>query len=201
VGEYAQSQIYYERALAIQQAIGDLRGQVTTLINQGESLRTCGELKKAHENFAQAMTLNQQLQDSYLQCSLLHNLGLLHQDLEEYDDALNYYHASVHLAYSLKREKPSETLSYNLAMILTNLGMLLYLLQCRPEAMAVLLAALDLHLSLHDPPAAKLQQFLAAIEQKIGTQVYEQLRQSALNIQQQVLAYFAEPPLFQHYMR
>jgi tetratricopeptide (TPR) repeat protein len=192
LGEHSQSQSYYEMALTLQREMGDLRGEATTLINQGESLRVRGEWKQAHSNFAQAMVLNQQLQDPYLQCIVLHNLGLLYHDLKAYDDSLGYYHASLQLAYNLSQKEQSETMTYNLGTILTNLGMLLYTLKCRFEAMALFLAALELRQELHDPTVSGLQEFLTAIERKIGAQAYAQLCESALNIQQQVLAYFLE---------
>jgi hypothetical protein len=59
--------------------------------------------------------------------------------------------------------------------------------------MALFLAALELRQELHDPTVSGLQEFLTAIERKIGAQAYAQLCESALNIQQQVLAYFLEP--------
>ncbi len=193
LGEYAQSQKYYEMALAIQREIGDLRGEVTTLINQGESLRTAGEWQKALANFSQALVLNQQLQAPYLQCVLLHNLGLLYQALKQYDDSLNYYQASVRLAYELSRKEKSEKMSYNLGTILTNLGMLLYAMKYPYEAMALLLAALSVRQLIHDPTIDGLQQFLAVIERKMGTEAYAQLCESALNIQHEVLTYFIDP--------
>jgi tetratricopeptide (TPR) repeat protein len=193
LGEYEQSQTYYEMALAIQREIGDLRGEVTTLINQGETLRTCNEWQKAHANFAQALSLSQQLQAPYLQCVLLHNLGLLYQALKQYDNSLDYYHASVQLAYELSRKEKSEKMSYNWGRILTNLGMLLYAMKYPYEAMALLLAALNLRQQLHDPTISGLERFLAIIERKMGAEAYAQLCQSALNIQQQVLDYFVGP--------
>lgn len=191
--EYAQSQKYYEMALAIQREIGDVRGEVTTLINQGESLRTAGEWQKALANFSQALVLNQQLQAPYLQCVLLHNLGLLYQALKQYDDSLNYYQASVRLAYELSRKEKSEKMSYNLGTILTNLGMLLYAMKYPYEAMALLLAALSVRQLIHDPTLDRLEQFLAVIERKMGTEAYAQLCESARTIQHEVLAYFIDP--------
>jgi tetratricopeptide (TPR) repeat protein len=193
LGEYEQSQTYYEMALAIQREIGDLCGEVTTLINQGGTLRTCNEWQKAHANFAQALALNQQLQAPYLQCVLLHNLGLLYQALKQYDDSLDYYHASVQLAYELSCKEKSEKMSYNLATILTDLGMLLYALKYPYEAMALLLAALNMRQLLHDLTIGEVEQFLAVIERKMGAEAYTQLCQRALNIQQQVLDYFVDP--------
>ena len=84
-------------------------------------------------------------------------------------------------------------MSYNLGTILTNLGMLLYAMKCPYEAIALLLAALNLRQSLHDPTIGGLQQFLAIIERKMGAKAYAQLCQHALNVQQQVLAYFVDP--------
>jgi hypothetical protein len=56
------------------------------------------------------------------------------------------------------------------------------------EALASLLAALQLKQSSRDPSTTQLEQFLKLLERKLGTQVYKQLYQEALSLQDRVLS-------------
>jgi tetratricopeptide (TPR) repeat protein len=191
-GDLEQSQHYYHQALAIQHEIGDRHGEATILTNQGELFRIHDEWEKARTNFEQALILNRQEQDPLLQCITLHDLGLLYHSAKEYQSAQSYYLAALKLAYNVSQPSVKSALrepaSRNLGTIFTNLGILLYEQKQRPTAMALLLAALQLRQTLHDPGVSILERFLAAIEQKMGKSAYTQLCQEALRIQQQVIA-------------
>lgn len=185
IGEYQQAQAYLEQALTIQRQIGDLPGEITTLINQGELLRLQGEHKQARANFERALALNQQRQDAPAQMILLHNLGLVFHEEKNYQQALSYYEAALHVihAHNLRDEQYT-------GQILTNLGMVLYEQGIYKEALAVLLAALRLRQTQKDPTALALERFLNTLEQKMGTTAYVQLRHNAIEVQQQVLSRF-----------
>lgn len=183
MGEYEQSQRYFEQALAIQRKIGDPHGEITTLANQGEILRIRGESKQARANFEQALRLNERVQDVLLQCILLHNLGLLYHSEKNYELAFKCYRESLKLIYSLPDQQ------YR-GMILTNMGMLLYEQKLRREGISILLAALRLRQALQDPTVIQLELFLKALEQKIGADQYGRLCQEAIEMQQQVFARF-----------
>lgn len=181
LGDYQQSQVYYQQALAGQQAINDLHGQAITLTNQGELLRAIGEIEQARSHFEQALALNKQLQDAHLESILLHNMGLLAQHEQNYHQALKNYVESLKLAQQLNEQ-------YNQAMILTNIGMLLYEQGRLPDALALLLYALQLRQSMRDPTANSLLLFLQTLEQKLGSEAIARLRQEAQGKQGQVLA-------------
>ncbi|SRR6266487_259037 len=183
MGEYQQSQAYFEQALSMQRQLGNRLGEATTLANQGELYRIRGEYALARANFERALSLNEEKQDLLLRGILLHNLGLLHQSEKDYKQAFDYYLESLHLAYHLKGE-------HNQGMILTNLGMLLYEQGLHREGMALLLEARRQRQDLHDPTVVMLETFLRALEQKIGPDKYANLRQTALRMQSQVLARF-----------
>lgn len=191
-GDLEQSQRYYSQALAIQRELGNRHGEATILTNQGELFRMHNEWEKARTNFEQALILNRQEQNPLLQCITLHDLGLLYHNAKEYQSAQSYYRAALKLAYNLSQPsvKPAlrEPASRNRGIIFTNLGILLYEQKQLPVALALLLAALQLGQTLRDPGVSILERFLTAIEQKMGTSAYDQLRQEALRIQQQVIA-------------
>jgi tetratricopeptide (TPR) repeat protein len=189
---YQQSQAYYEKALAIQREEGDVHGEAVTLTNQGEILRLCGDLEGARANFERALSLEQQQPNPELRCVLLHDIGLLYHSVKDYETAYTYYLLSLRQAYNLTRESSpesgKETIDSNIGLILTNLGMLLYEQKQQQEALALLLAAVQLRRSLQDPTVGVVERFLAALEQKMGTSAYTELCHTALAIQSQVLA-------------
>lgn len=183
MGEQQQSRTYFEQALTIQRQIDDAQGEATTLVNQGELLRTYGNYEQAHKNLAQALTLSEQCSDPALKCVLLHNLGLLYHAEKKYQEALTSYTEALKLARGLREPQ-------NKGMILTNLGLLMYEQGAPKEALALLLAALQIRLAQQDPTVPLLQHFLEMLERKVGTQTYMQMCQEALGLQQRVLARF-----------
>jgi tetratricopeptide (TPR) repeat protein len=189
IGDLQRSQTCYEMALAIQGEIGDLRSEAMTLANQGELLRIHGALEQARVNFERALMLNMTQQDVYLQCIVLHELGLLYHGLREYSTARGYYSAALQLAHNLNSSEPAK-IAPKLGIILTNLGMLLYEKKERLEALALLLSALNIRKSLNDPSVVTLERFLAAIEQKLGPEEYAQQRKRAKAMLAEVLARF-----------
>src|SRR5207248_6909274 len=76
LGDYKQSMCYFEQAIATEERIGDLQGEKVTLANQGEILRSMGEMQQAHAILKRALMLNKQEYNAHLECVVLHNLGL-----------------------------------------------------------------------------------------------------------------------------
>lgn len=191
IGEYQQSQSYYQKALTIQREMGDLHAEAVALTNQGEILRLSGNLEQARENFEQALALDQQSPDPRLRCVLLHDIGLLYHGVKDYQTAHEYYLQALRQAHSvttgpLTHNKRSG-MSNQIGLILTNLGMLLYEQKQRREALALLIAAIQLRHSLHDPSVSIVERFLAAVEQRMGADAYTELCHSAMSIQNQLL--------------
>jgi tetratricopeptide (TPR) repeat protein/energy-coupling factor transporter ATP-binding protein EcfA2 len=190
-GEYQQSQFYYQKALTIQHNIGDTHGEAVTLTNQGEIFRLSGNLEQARANFEQALLLDQQRPDPRLRCVLLHNIGLLYHNVKDYATAREYYLQALRQAYSLATgpltHGKSNSMSSQVGLILTNLGMLLYEQKQRQEAIALLIAAIQLRRSLHDPTVGGVERFMAAVEQKMGAEAFAELCRSAIAIQNDLL--------------
>jgi Tfp pilus assembly protein PilF len=187
IGEYQQSQKYFEQALSAQRAVRDYRGEAMTLTNQGEILRLHGEHAQARMNFERAMSLEKEPDDN-LRCVILHNLALIAQYEHDYPQAIECYTESLCLAVELDKR------GYT-GIILTNLGMTLYQNQEYREGLSLLLAALQIREEADDPSTSLLERFLVALEQKIGQESYTQLCQEATEMQSQVLARFIPPDM------
>jgi tetratricopeptide (TPR) repeat protein len=183
LGEQQQSQSYFEQALLIQQEIGDFKGQAATLANQGELLRMQEAHTEALTCFEKALALAYQCHDINLQSIMLHNLGLLYHGMKDFRQAFSYYLEALRLGYNFREQQ-------NRGMVLTNMGVLLYEEGLSTEAMAVLLAALNLRQAQQDPTVVLLENFLGALEEKMGPASYALLCQEALKRQKQVFGQF-----------
>ena len=182
LGDYRQSYVYYERALAVQRKVGDRHGEAMTLTNQGELLRSLGQLPQAHANFEQARVLNARLRDSLLESVLLQNLGLLHHAVKDYPRAMQFYQEALRFAQCL--EEP-----YNKGMILTNIGVLWYEQGYYAESLALMRSLLRTRQSLQFATVDYLEQFLDTLEQQLGAEGFAQLRQAAREVKKDVLAH------------
>ena len=61
LGDYHAGEFYFQQALSSQREIHDVRGEATTLINQGELLRSAGQTRQARAVLEQARQLIEQL--------------------------------------------------------------------------------------------------------------------------------------------
>jgi tetratricopeptide (TPR) repeat protein len=189
IGEYQQSKNYFEQALKAQREIGDRQGEAMTLTNQGEIMRLRGEYKQARVNFERAMSLEQE-PDNNLRCAILHNMALISQYENGYEQAIQCYTESLRLAKELGKHEYT-------GIILTNLGMALYQNHEYQEGLSLLLMALQIRETVGDPSLPLLERFLVALEQKIGHDSYVLFCQEAMAIQSEVLARFMPPDMQQ----
>jgi tetratricopeptide (TPR) repeat protein len=189
IGEYQQSKNYFEQALKAQREIGDRQGEAMTLTNQGEIMRLRGDYNQARMNFERAMSLEQE-PDNNLRCAILHNLALISQYENDYEQAVQCYTEALRLATELGKQEYT-------GIILTNLGMTLYQNHEYQEGLSLLLMAIQVREDIGDPSLPLLERFLVALEQKIGHDSYVQFCQQAIEIQPQVLARFTSPDMQQ----
>jgi tetratricopeptide (TPR) repeat protein len=181
LGDYKQSMFYFEQALATQSEPGDLHGEAVTLANQGEILRSMGETQRAHAQFERVLLLNKQEYDMQLETVVLHNLGLLYHNEKNFEQAMHYYQQSLKLAISLQERS-------NIGIILTNIGMLLFDQGRLQASLAMLFPALELRQSVQDRTVGSLVLFLDSLEQMVGRETFESIRQEALRRQEEVMA-------------
>lgn len=192
IGELEQSQSYFEQAVTLQHETEDTYGEAVTFANQGELCRMRGNREQARLNFERAILLSrrqdqQSQQQVHLQSIILHNMGLLYHNAQDYTPALNCYVRALRLTSKLQKQ-------YSKGTILTNLGMLLYEQGKQREGIAVLLAALQLRQLAQDPTVAPLERFLITLEQHMGPSAYANLCQSALGTQQHVIDNLMQVP-------
>ncbi|HLI08637.1 MAG TPA: tetratricopeptide repeat protein [Ktedonobacteraceae bacterium] len=180
LGHETESFACFQQSLALYREFGDTHGEAGILVNQGELLREQGKLREARACFKRAMVLDRQPLDPFLESALRHNLGLLAYDEKNYQQALRCYLDALRILKQVEKH-PYQ------GMILTSIGMLLFEQGQREEGLAVLLAALALRQSLSDPTSHSIELFLKALEQKMGLPAFNTLRQSAQNMQAQVL--------------
>ena len=185
ISDAQQSQAYFEQALKIQREVEDTHGEAVTLSNQGELYRMQSEWEKARINFVKAMKLSRQQpdqqQEMHLQCIIQHNIGLLYHEAKDYEFALHCYLQAWQLSNKLSERNEQGT-------ILTNLGLLLCEQGKQREGVAVLLNALQVRKALPDAGVILLERFFIALEQRLGSNAYAQLCQSALDAQQEIFA-------------
>ncbi|GAC1614479.1 MAG: hypothetical protein NVS4B7_06630 [Ktedonobacteraceae bacterium] len=190
LGNLQESWSYYERALAVQRKINDMHGIAMTLTNEGELYRSQNEWQLASTNFEQARELNRQLHDPLLESVLLHNLGLLHHAAKDYAQALSYYQDALRFARTLNEQ-------YNEGLILTNVAMLFYEQGHYPEALAVLFYTLQMRKSLQYATVSFIELFLTTLEDNMEIDDFARLRQSARNVEGQVLSRLMSPNMRQ----
>lgn len=184
LGEFEQSRTYFTSALAIQRDMGDRQSEAITLTNQGEFFRTLGDKELARQNFEQALTLLQPQTNPELACILTHNMALLAQQQGDFQQSLSYFLQALQMVQQgQNREREN--------LILTNLGLLLCEQQRYQEGLALLFPALQ---ARRDPGAGALLDFLNKLEQRMGNEVFANLRRNAeiAGQQEQVLRALAQ---------
>ena len=180
-GNHERSYTYYEKALALQRKIGDIHGEATSLMNEGELLRILGAKERARANFEQVVQLNKTQQDSLVDIAVQHNLGLLYHEEKNYARALRCYLEALQLAQQVGEERKKET-------ILTNIGVLLFEQGFQAESLAVLLYVLKAREHLQYATIDFIQSFTETLKNKLGSNVFTHMCQTALGMQEQVIA-------------
>lgn len=83
-GEYAQAQACYRLAMSL---TPDASRHAPFLLNLGVIANIQGDLLAAQQNYSRACALSREHHDSVIEALALHNLGMVHADLEEWDEA------------------------------------------------------------------------------------------------------------------
>jgi tetratricopeptide (TPR) repeat protein len=106
---------------------------------------------------------------------------LLYHNEKNFEQAMHYYQQSLKLAISLQERS-------NIGIILTNIGMLLFDQGRLQASLAMLFPALELRQSVQDRTVGSLVLFLDSLEQMVGRETFESIRQEALRRQEEVMA-------------
>jgi tetratricopeptide (TPR) repeat protein len=179
LGNHQRSYTYYEQALTLQRKIGDMQGEATSLTNEGKLFRMLGASARARINFEQARQLNKTLQNPQVEIVAQHNLGLIYYAEKNYASALRCYQDALQLA---EREH------YDQSTILTNIGVLLFEQGYQTEALAIMLHVLKAHERLQAATIDFITSFTETLKNTQGPQVFAQMCQAALSMQERVIA-------------
>jgi len=93
--EYISALKYYDKALMINEELGDKDGKARTYIRKGNVYTAKVDYYKAEELFEKALSINKEIGNKYGISSTLGNLGLLYYSQADYPKALEYYLKSL----------------------------------------------------------------------------------------------------------
>ena len=101
MGDYGAARIAYEQSLAIDQELGDKRGQAVTLGQLGTLALREGNLTEAAQRYEVAIRRFQQLGEPESEAVLWHQLGVVYQEAEQWAEADQSYRESARINESL----------------------------------------------------------------------------------------------------
>ena len=114
---------HYSKALAINKETGNINGIANALTNLGGILLQLLEFEEAKRYFHEALPLFLDLAEKrgdtippFQVISIYNNLGIVHENLNEYNQAIDYYHRGISLARRIPHQQKT------MAMLHNNLG-------------------------------------------------------------------------------
>lgn len=114
---------HYSKALAIYKETGNINGKANALTNLGGILLQLMKFEEAKRYFHEALPLFLDLAEKrgdtippFQVISIYNNLGIAHENLNDFNTAIDYYHRGISLASRIPQQQR------NLAMLHNNLG-------------------------------------------------------------------------------
>lgn len=96
-GNYSKALEYYNRALTLKQANGDLKGEGNVVGNIAIIYAEIGELEKSLSYFRQAYVLKQKAKNGPSIASSINNIGSLYEMMDELDSAMFYFESALQM--------------------------------------------------------------------------------------------------------
>ena len=142
---------HYSKALAINKETGNNNGIANALTNLGGILLQLMKFEEAKRYFHEALPLFIDLAEKrgdtippYQVISIYNNLGIVHENLNEYNMAIDYYHRGISLASRIPQQQKT------LAMLHNNLGSIHMKMGDFDEAFKNMNAALIIRKEMND---------------------------------------------------
>lgn len=142
---------HYSKALAINKETGNINGIANALTNLGGILLQLLEFEEAKRYFHEALPLFLDLAEKrgdtippFQVISIYNNLGIAHENLNEFNLAIDYYHRGISLASRIPHQQK------NLAMLHNNLGSIHMKMGDYDEAFKNMDAALKIRKEIND---------------------------------------------------
>jgi signal transduction histidine kinase len=111
-GNYQKAHQYLDKSIEIQRSRNDFRGLAGNIMNRGSIWRTKGNLKKAVDQYFNALKKCDQHGYDTLKGKVLNNIGTIYFDQRKWDKALKYYRQSAKIKKNL-HNKAGLASSYN----------------------------------------------------------------------------------------
>ena len=101
MGEYDRALVYFQEALRIAKAIGDKRGEGTTLNNISQIYDAQGDYTTALEYLKQSLEIRQAIGNRLGEGTTLNNIGQIYQARGDYTTALEYLKQSLKIQQAI----------------------------------------------------------------------------------------------------
>ena len=122
--------------------------------------------------YNESLEISRQLGDQYMVAGTLNNMGMIHGDRREYDQAMKLYNESLEISRQLgDRQEVSETLN-NMAITLNNISSVYLERQEYEEAFYNASQAHEILGGLGSPEVQRSIDILSNIKEKVGNDAY-----------------------------
>lgn len=112
----------FEEALPLWQAVGDRRGEASTLNNIGLVYVSLGETQKGLEYYGRALPLRQAAGDRRGEASTLNNMGRVYALVGEHQKALDYYNRALPISRALGDRQREVSELQNIGVVYASVG-------------------------------------------------------------------------------
>ena len=180
-GEYEAAQNTFEKALKMQQQIGDREGEADIWHNLATINLNRGEYKEARQKFETALEIEQQISDRGGEADTWHNLAMIDLYCGEYEEACQKFETTLEIVQQIGHRECEIGALHNLAVIDIYRG---EYEEARQKLKTALMIVQQIE---HRAGEASTWHNLASIDMKLGE--YEEARQkfeTALEIEQQI---------------
>ncbi len=117
LGEFKMATNYYNHALEVYAATGDLAEKAMCLNNMGITARHCGDLTTARSMFEQSLAIKRAAGNQHSIASSLNNLGSLEYDLGNYLESRRLHYEALEIRRKLGDTKGMATALHNLGAL------------------------------------------------------------------------------------
>lgn len=117
LGEFEQSIVFFEKALHINRAINNAKGEFFALLNLGQSLRYLNRQPEAGAAVKRALALSRELGDREKEAAALNELGVFYYRGGEIDKCLAIFEAAASIFAELDRPVRRASILNNIGLI------------------------------------------------------------------------------------
>lgn len=122
LGDKRTALSYYERALPLRQAVGDVSGEAMTLSNIGSIHSAQGDRRTALSYYQRALPLQQKVGDVPGEATTLNNIGFIYDSLGDETTSLSYYARALPLRQKVGDVFGEATTLNNIGAVHSSLG-------------------------------------------------------------------------------